>query len=86
LVPPPQQNDQPVTVTPEVDSIARPGVDPKLQNTFADALHVRYRAPADPVDGRRHASSGARFERIEPFGERAVTVGVHIIFDRRLSR
>ena len=69
------------SVTPEIDPVARPKVDPVFEHAAADRLDVRQVALLHPGDGARDLGARHRLQIREPFGEWLAPVRDHIVAD-----
>src|SRR5262245_31717469 len=80
-----EQHDQFVPVTPVIDSISRPKVDPVLHHTRANRLRVRKVAKCHSSQRDRNLSGRSRIEAIKPARKQAASRPIEIFDDTHFS-
>src|SRR5688572_4833239 len=76
-----EQDHQRLAVSPEIQPVTWPEIDPVLQHALSDRLHVRKIACFHSRDGGRHLRPCDRVQTAEPNGGRAMSVSRDEIAD-----
>ena len=76
-----QQDHERFAVTTKINPVAWPEVDPKFENSRADALCIRQIARRHARQGTGDFESGNFVEVFHPIGERRLAIFIHIIAD-----
>jgi hypothetical protein len=79
-----QQDDQALSVLPEINPEARPEIDSALVNPAANALHTGEVALRQSRNRYRHLGCGLRAQAFKPLGVRAAAVAVEVLEDLNL--
>src|SRR5262249_19024024 len=70
-----QQNHQSFAIAPEINSIARPEIDPIFEHTFTNRFDIGEVALLELCEGPRDSGARNRFQFRKPFGERSASAG-----------
>ena len=78
---PTEQDDESLSIPPEVNPVTRPEIDPPLENPCANSFDIRKGTLLDAEQGCGNLGRRLGIEAIEPFTERASTALVEVLAD-----
>ena len=78
---PGKKDDDALAVLTEVNPVARSEINPALEDTRTNTLHVGEVPQPYSVKGSCHFSRGFRVQAIQPFAKRAMIVAILVLSD-----